>query len=141
MEQVPPDVDAFRPRLMHEIADHLEPGDKQDPSLAIGPMGYNLRSRSTAPTSTLNAHDEGLSHATVAQAINLFITAQTEPIAELMSVVLTQYSLKQGLKRFGDTARAAVQKEMMQLHNCKVPKPWQKEGFLRKNLPRCWSIS
>ena len=51
-----------------------------------------------------------------------------------MSDVLMQYNLKQGLKRFGDAARAVFQKEMMQIHNRKVLKPWQKKDFSPEEL-------
>ena len=134
VKQIPPSNDAFCPCLMRKITDYLELGDKQDPLLAVDPRGYNLHLRPTAPTSTLSIHDEGSVHVTVAHAINLFITSQTEPIVELMSVVLMQYNLKQGLKRFGDAARAVFQKEMMQIHNRKVLKPWQKKDFSPEEL-------
>ena len=65
---------------MRKITDYPELGDKQDPLLAVDPRGYNLHLRPTAPTSTLSVHDDGSVHVTVAHAINLFITSQTDPI-------------------------------------------------------------
>jgi hypothetical protein len=41
----------------------------------------------------------------------------------LQSIILTQYNLKQGIKKFGDNGKAAVLVELQQLHDRHVMKP------------------
>ena len=58
---------------MRQIADHLGPGKKQDPSMVLRQGRYNLRS--TVPTSATQTDDDDSVRATVAHAIGLYVAA------------------------------------------------------------------
>lgn len=112
--------ESFRPNLLREIQSHNKPGVSNDLSAPMISGGYNLRSRSRGPSSILEGLDVPEDKADVAKAINMYISAQAEPISQLIATVLTQYNLKQGVRLFGDKALAAVKKEMLQLYNRQV---------------------
>ena len=57
----------------------------------------------------------------------------------LEHIVLTQYNLKQGIKQFGDSGKAAVLREIRQFHDRSVATPVNKADlspFERKNVLR-----
>ena len=55
----------------------------------------------------------------------------------LEHIVLTQYNLKQGIKQFGDSGKAAVLREIRHFHDRSVPTPIHKADlspFERKHV-------
>ena len=68
-------------------------------------------------------HSVAKAYVNVVNAITSFVkpTPPTNIIAN--ETILTQYSIKQGLKVFGKKGKAAVLKELQQFHDHRVVKP------------------
>jgi len=100
----------------------------------MAPGRYNLRPR--GPTSTLEGRDVSADHTDIVEPINLFISAQTESITQLIAMALTQSSVKQGIRLFGDKAMEAINKEMLQLYTREVLLPRKKKQLTSEQLKK-----
>jgi len=120
-------VDFIRPRTLQQLQPHNNPGVGDTP-VPIAPGRCNLCPRGL--TSTLEGRDVSADHTDIVKSINLFVnlfvSAQTEPITQLIVTVLTQYNMKQGIRLFGDKAMEAIKKEMLQLYTREVLLPRKK---------------
>ena len=110
------------PRMLREIQEYNKSGPKDAVTRSHSDYStYNLRSRQ--PTSRLSSRNVPHEQADVVNAINNFISGQTEPITQLLATVLTQYNMKQGIRLFGDRALEAIRRELKQFHTRKVWRP------------------
>ena len=55
-------------------------------------------------------------------------------MTKLMATVMTQYSMKQGIRLFGDRVLTAIRKEMQQLHTRKVLNPRKKKEISKEAM-------
>ena len=105
------------PRLFNELADQNAAPQGTSSTVASTSLGYNLQSRHRTSSTAENPTDL---QGSCFHALSTYMSAQSEPIYNVVATILTQYNIKQGIRFFGDKARAAVIKEMKQLYDRRV---------------------